>query len=92
MFSANLFGQQIAHETIINGLRGHLGNKDSQKALVMSFHGTPGTGKNYVAQMIATVFYEKGIHSQYYHFFNGRNDFPLQEKIDQYKVYSNIQI
>ncbi|XP_012216157.1 torsin-1A-like [Linepithema humile] len=85
MLSANLFGQQIAHETIINGLRGHLGNKDSQKALVMSFHGTPGTGKNYVAQMIATVFYEKGIQSQYYHFFNGRNDFPLEEKVNQYK-------
>ncbi|XP_032688227.1 torsin-like protein isoform X2 [Odontomachus brunneus] len=51
----------------------------------MSFHGTPGTGKNYVAQMIATSLYKKGIQSRYFHFFNGRNDFPLQKKIDDYK-------
>jgi len=87
MLAARLYGQQIAHETIINALRGHLGNKDSPKALVMSFHGTPGTGKNYVAQMIAKAFYKKGVESQYYHFFNGRNDFPLQRKVEEYKVY-----
>lgn len=87
MFTDNLYGQQIAHETIINALRGHFNTQNSPKALVMSFHGTPGTGKNYVAQMIATALYKKGIHSQYFHFFNGRNDFPLQRKIDEYKVY-----
>ncbi|EFN70225.1 Torsin-like protein [Camponotus floridanus] len=85
MLAARLYGQQIAQETIINALRGHLGNKDSPKALVMSFHGTPGTGKNYVAQMIAKAFYKNGVQSQYYYFFNGRNDFPLQRKVDEYK-------
>lgn len=85
MLSANLFGQQIAHETIVNALRGHLANKDSQKALVLSLHGTPGTGKNYVAQMIATAFFKNGVQSHYYHFFNGRTDFPLQTKISEYK-------
>lgn len=83
---ASLYGQQIAHETIINALRGHLQNQNSPKALVMSFHGTPGTGKNYVAQMIAEAFYKKGVQSRYYYFFNGRNDFPLQRKVDEYKV------
>ncbi|XP_050460098.1 torsin-like protein isoform X2 [Cataglyphis hispanica] len=85
MLTAKLYGQQIAQDTIIHALRGHLANKKSPKALVMSFHGTPGTGKNYVAQMIATAIYKKGIESQYYHFFNGRNDFPLQQKVDEYK-------
>ncbi|EZA50031.1 hypothetical protein DMN91_006041 [Ooceraea biroi] len=85
MLTAKLYGQQIAHETIITALRGHLGSNNSPKALVMSFHGTPGTGKNYVAQMIATAFYKKGVESQYFHFFNGRNDFPLQQKVDEYK-------
>ncbi|KAL6420436.1 hypothetical protein ACFW04_014439 [Cataglyphis niger] len=85
LLTTKLYGQQIAQDTIIHALRGHLANKNSPKALVMSFHGTPGTGKNYVVQMIATALYKKGIESQYYHFFNGRNDFPLQQKVDEYK-------
>lgn len=91
-FTTKLYGQQIAHETIINALRGHIGTHNSPKALVMSFHGTPGTGKNYVAQMIATAFYKNGVHSQYYHFFNGRNDFPLQRKADEYKVCASSKL
>ncbi|XP_011636428.1 torsin-1A [Pogonomyrmex barbatus] len=81
--TSKLFGQKIAHETIINALRGHLHN--SPKALVMSFHGTPGTGKNYVIEMIAKSFYKNGVKSQYFYFFNGRNEFPLQRKVDEYK-------
>lgn len=90
MLMAKLYGQQIARETIINALRGHFASPNSPKALVMSFHGTPGTGKNYVVQMIAKVFYKNGIQSKYFHFFNGRNDFPLQRKVDEYKVCTNI--
>lgn len=90
MLAARLYGQQIAYETIINALRAHFESHNSPKALVMSFHGTPGTGKNYVVQMIAEVFYEFGVQSKYYHFFNGRNDFPLQRKVDEYKVRLNI--
>jgi len=87
MLTKKLYGQQIAHETILTALRAHLKSDNSPKALVMSFHGTPGTGKNYVTHMIATAFYKKGVESQYFHFFNGRNDFPLERKIDEYKVY-----
>ncbi|XP_014470387.1 PREDICTED: torsin-1A-like [Dinoponera quadriceps] len=92
MLTANLYGQQIAHETIINALRGYFHTHNSPKALVMSFHGTPGTGKTYVVQMIATALYKEGIHSKYYYFFNGRNDYPLQRKIDEYKeeLYEKI--
>ncbi|KAL0109459.1 hypothetical protein PUN28_014492 [Cardiocondyla obscurior] len=85
MLSTKLFGQQIARETIINALKDHRGNHDSPKALVMSFHGTPGTGKNYVVQMIAQAYYKNGVQSKYFHFFNGRNTFPLQRKVDEYK-------
>ncbi|XP_011871796.1 PREDICTED: torsin-like protein [Vollenhovia emeryi] len=94
MLTAKLYGQQIARETIISALRGHLESHSSPKALVMSFHGTPGTGKNYVVQMIAKTFYKHGAQSKYFHFFNGRNDFPLQRKVDEYqedlyKIISN---
>lgn len=90
VLTTKLYGQQIAHETITNALRGHLRSHNSSKALVMSFHGTPGTGKNYVVQMIGKTFYKNGVQSNYFHFFNGRNDFPLQQKVDDYKVYIQI--
>ena len=81
-----LYGQEIAHHIIINALRGHLTSANPPKALSMSFHGSPGTGKTYISQMIAKFFYKKGDQSKFYHFFNGRNDFPLQEKVNEYKV------
>ncbi|XP_076380524.1 torsin-like protein isoform X2 [Megalopta genalis] len=81
----NLYGQEIAHRVVISALRGHLGQVNPPKALVMSFHGPPGTGKTFVAQMIAKSFYKKGEQSIYYHFFNGRNDFPLEQDVELYK-------
>lgn len=79
-----LYGQQIAHRAIVSALNGHARHK-SPKALSMSFHGPPGTGKTFVAKLIAETVYEKGTKSNYFHFFNGRNDFPLQRKVEEYK-------
>ncbi|XP_076755434.1 torsin-1A isoform X1 [Xylocopa sonorina] len=83
--SKELYGQEIAHHVVINALRGHLISSDPPKALSMSFHGPPGTGKTFVSQVIAKFLYRKGDQSAFYHFFNGRNDFPLQEKVNEYK-------
>ncbi|XP_029052847.2 torsin-1A-like [Osmia bicornis bicornis] len=80
-----LYGQEIAHHVVVNALRGHLTSSDPPKALTMSFHGPPGTGKTFTTQMIAKFLYKKGDHSAFYHFFNGRNDFPLEENVEQYK-------
>ncbi|CAK9812899.1 Torsin-like protein [Anthophora quadrimaculata] len=81
----NLYGQEIVHHVVVNALRGHLTSPDPPKALSMSFHGPPGTGKTYISQMIAKFLYKKGDQSEFYHFFNGRTDFPLQEKVNDYK-------
>lgn len=86
ILNKELYGQEIGHHVIINALRGHLTSANPPKALSMSFHGPPGTGKTYISQMIAKFFYKKGDQSKFYHFFNGRNDFPLQEKVNEYKV------
>ncbi|CAL7947976.1 unnamed protein product [Xylocopa violacea] len=83
--SEELYGQDIAHHVVINALRGHLISSNPPKALSLSFHGPPGTGKTYISQMIAKFLYKKGDQSTFYHFFNGRNDFPLQEKVNEYK-------
>lgn len=50
-------------------------NKQSQKALVLSFHGWPGVGKNYAATMIAEALYTKGMASKYVKLFMGDKDF-----------------
>lgn len=85
LFENKLYGQHIAHKTITSALKGYF-QHDQAKALTFSFHGTPGTGKNYVAKFIADSILKKGTESKYFHFFNGRISFPLKEKVDQYKV------
>lgn len=87
IFNKELYGQEMAQHVIINALRAHLTSNNPSKALVMSFHGPPGTGKTYISQMIAKFLYKKADQSKFYHFFNGRNDFPLQDKVNEYKVY-----
>lgn len=83
----NLFGQHIVNETLIPALKSHRNNLyRSQKPLVMSFHGTPGTGKNYAADRIVKHLYRKGDNSQYVHKFRGRVDFPLASEVNTYRV------
>jgi torsin-1 len=54
------------------------------KPLVISFHGTPGTGKNYVADFIAKSLYKNGLKSKYVHKFYGRLEFPEAGKAQVY--------
>lgn len=69
---AKLYGQHIVQEFIFKSVASHYENSNnSKKPLVMTFHGTQGTGKNYVAAMIAEAIFEKGIKSQYFHHFHG---------------------
>ncbi|KAI4500680.1 hypothetical protein M0802_004272 [Mischocyttarus mexicanus] len=80
-----LYGQHIAHKTIINALRGYLNHHEKEKALTLSFHGPPGTGKNYMVKLIVDTLYKKGSDSQFFHFYNGRSDFPLKSEVENYQ-------
>lgn len=83
----NLFGQHIVNDTLIPALKSHWKNiYRSQKPLVMSFHGTPGTGKNYVADRIVKHLYRQGDNSKFVHKFRGRVDFPLASEVNVYRV------
>jgi ATP-dependent Clp protease ATP-binding subunit ClpA len=67
-----LFGQHIAQEKIFKAVASHFEDiEHSRKPLVMTFHGTQGTGKNYVASMIAEAVFEKGTSSKHFHIFHG---------------------
>lgn len=84
-----LFGQHTVLSQLIPVLRSHIKNPErSKKALVMIFHGTPGTGKNFVADRVADHLYTLGSHSKYVHKYIGRADFPLLSRVDEYKVYT----
>lgn len=82
-----LFGQHIAVDIISQAIIAHTAKSHSnRKPLVLSLHGTPGTGKNFVSEIIVKAMYKKGLQSKYVTKFLGRSDFPLESKVDEYKV------
>lgn len=70
----------------MNAITAHWREKQPQKALTLSFHGWPGSGKNYVTKFITEAIYKEGAKSHYVHHFMGRIHFPLEDKVEEYKV------
>ncbi|KAJ8945873.1 hypothetical protein NQ318_002713 [Aromia moschata] len=80
-----VYGQHLV-ETVVDALAGHLNPKYAPpKALVLSFHGWPGSGKNYVSKFIAESLYKYGTKSKYVHHFIGRLHFPLVSEAKTYQ-------
>ncbi|XP_063030593.1 prosalusin [Melospiza melodia melodia] len=69
----------------MKGLRGFLENPNPVKPLVMSFHGSTGTGKTYVSSMLIRYLFQGGLQSPYVHHFSPIVHFPHAEHIEQYK-------
>ena len=84
--SQNLYGQPLVKTTVINALKGHFELSNPRKALVLSFHGSTGVGKNYVSNLIVESLFSKGIKSRYVKLFVATKDFPHNERINEYKV------
>jgi len=84
----NFFGQHIASKVILSALAGNLHrSKYNKKPLVMSFHGCTGSGKNFLSDLIAShMFKWEKVKKLRYHVIHGRSEFPLQSKINYYKV------
>jgi len=85
----NLFGQHLVTSLVTKAVRAHTRKTDPKKALVMSFHGWTGSGKNFVAKFIVESLYKLGMSSKYVHLFISTLHFPNQEQSDIYKL--NIQ-
>lgn len=89
----HVYGQHLVLDTVVPAIQGHISSSSPKKPLTLSFHGTPGSGKNYVSQFIANSLYRYGEKSKFVHSYNGGLHFPLQSKVDEYKVwYYTIQI
>lgn len=85
LLNEEFYGQHLAHETVLYAVQSHVKTKKPTKALAMSFHGLPGTGKNYLADFIVKALYKEGEKSKYVRYYRGRLQFPSDGLIEQYQ-------
>ncbi|XP_058395965.1 torsin-3A isoform X2 [Diceros bicornis minor] len=90
--SVRLHGQHLAGELILRTVRGYLELPRPDKALVLSFHGWSGTGKNFVARMLAENLYRDGLRSDCVKVFIATFHFPHPKFVDLYKERLTGQI
>lgn len=84
--SRRLHGQHLAKDVILRAMQGFLETTRPEKALALSFHGWSGTGKNFVARMIADHLYRDGLKSECVKVFISLFHFPHPKYVDLYKV------
>nr|XP_013798717.1 PREDICTED: torsin-3A isoform X1 [Apteryx mantelli mantelli] len=90
--SGQLHGQHLAKEVVVRAVQGFLQSPRPEKALVLSFHGWSGTGKNFVARMVASHLYRDGLKSECVRMFISLFHFPHHNYVDSYKVQLKKQI
>ncbi|XP_042334774.1 prosalusin [Sceloporus undulatus] len=83
--SVHLFGQPLARELLVRGLRAFVEDADPAKPLVMSFHGWTGTGKTYASALAVRHLLREGLRSPFVHRFSPTVHFPHAERTEQYK-------
>ncbi|XP_023235263.1 torsin-1A-like [Centruroides sculpturatus] len=97
--TSTLHGQHLVKQILLPSIRGHLIDNDPKKALVLSFHGGTGVGKNFVTRLIAENLYVQGMKSKYFHLFIHTRDFKFASepnKLNEYKrdlelkIYSSV--
>ena len=82
----SVFGQHLATSLVIRTIRARVKKSDPRKALVMSFHGWTGSGKNHVAKFVVESLLRKGMKSKFLHLFISPLHFPDNQKADIYKL------
>ncbi|XP_061836438.1 SH2 domain-containing protein 3C-like isoform X3 [Nerophis lumbriciformis] len=82
----NVYGQHLAQDIISEEVVKFLQNKSPEKPLVLSFHGSSGTGKTLVSSMLGSHLYGSAMSSPYVHRFIPALHFPSAGEVDQYRV------
>ncbi|NWS58666.1 TOR3A protein, partial [Chunga burmeisteri] len=90
--SGQLHGQHLAKEVVVRAVQGFLQSPRPEKALVLSFHGWSGTGKNFVARLVASHLYRDGLKSECVRVFISLFHFPYHKYVDLYKAQLKKQI
>ncbi|BFZ24380.1 hypothetical protein BsWGS_27418 [Bradybaena similaris] len=83
--ASKLHGQHLVQKTVLRHLRSHLQSDSPQKALVLSFHGPTGVGKNFVSRIIADNIYKDGVKSPFVHMLSATREFPHEAMVPFYK-------
>ncbi|XP_006867145.1 PREDICTED: torsin-3A [Chrysochloris asiatica] len=88
-----LHGQHLAQELVLRAVRGYVETPRPDKALALSFHGWSGTGKNFVARLLAENLYRDGLRSDCVRVFITMFHFPHSKYVDLYKeeLFSQIR-
>lgn len=73
--------QDIVSEAVVNFLQ----NENPDRPLVLSFHGSSGTGKSLVSSMIGRHIYGTAMGSPYIHQFIPTLHFPSADRVLQYR-------
>ncbi|XP_015666748.2 torsin-3A [Protobothrops mucrosquamatus] len=92
VLSKRLHGQHLAKEIVLKAVQGFLETPQPKKALTLSFHGWSGTGKNFVARLMAEHLYRDGLKSDCVKIFISGLHFPHPNYLDLYKVQLTKQI
>uniref|UniRef100_A0A672UX54 Torsin n=2 Tax=Strigops habroptila TaxID=2489341 RepID=A0A672UX54_STRHB len=83
--AVSVVGQPLARQQVMRAVRGFLAEQNPLKPLVMSFHGSTGTGKTYVSSLLIRYLFQGGLRSPFVHQFSPIVHFPHAEHIEQYK-------
>ncbi|ESN95815.1 hypothetical protein HELRODRAFT_86403, partial [Helobdella robusta] len=81
----DLHGQHLVIKSVVSMLKGHMYTDNPSKALVFSFHGWSGSGKNFVSEIIARNLFFDGRKSRNVKLFVASHHFPHASEIHQYE-------
>uniref|UniRef100_A0A1I7XUC1 AAA domain-containing protein n=1 Tax=Heterorhabditis bacteriophora TaxID=37862 RepID=A0A1I7XUC1_HETBA len=81
-----VFGQHLVLDTVFNAVKAHVLNERPRKPLVMSFHGYTGSGKNYVAEIVANNTYKNGMRSTFVDHIVVTSEYPDRNRIEEYQL------
>ena len=87
-FADLLHAQHLVHRPVVGAIQSHLADPDPPKALVLSFHGPTGVGKNFVSNIIADNLFERKRGSEFVHVIIGPHHFPHSFSQGLYSVSS----
>ncbi|XP_034398428.1 prosalusin [Cyclopterus lumpus] len=81
----NVYGQHLAQDIVSEEVARFLQNKSPERPLVLSFHGSSGTGKTLVGSMLGNHLYGSAMSSPYVHTFVPALHFPSPDRVKQYR-------
>ncbi|XP_078107619.1 prosalusin [Sander vitreus] len=81
----NVYGQHLAQEIVSEEVARFLQKKSPERPLVLSFHGSSGTGKTLVSSMLGNHLYGSAMSSPYVHQFVPTLHFSLPDRVKEYR-------